>query len=67
MGGSRLKKKSLTAVATAFTAMSSSSMSTLWSSSNFWGRFKKLVFGRDLRPKTKKGDTLIYKLLGLIL
>ena len=34
--GKRLKKKSLTAVATAFTAMSSSSISTLGSSSNFW-------------------------------
>ena len=36
IGGNLLKKKSLTAVATAFTAMSSSSISTFGSSSNFW-------------------------------
>ena len=37
-GGSRLKKKSFTAVATALTAMSRLCMSKLWSSSNFWKR-----------------------------
>ena len=44
-GGSLLKKKSLTAVATAFTAMSNSSMlmsefsSNFWKSSSTWARF----------------------------
>ena len=35
-GGSRLKKKSLTAVATLLTAMSKLCMSKFWSSSKFW-------------------------------